>query len=312
MPEIVDKVLAAMLAMQRYSWEQGVAAHAVHDLGRFDLLLVMAHDAVTRQSETGEVAFVGEESSVNCGSAGEAVAWAAERTGEARYATARDRLADWFLHHAPRDGTGTLYHLRSGMIVMADSVYMISPFLARAGHPDAAVAQLRGHRSRLFDPTAGLYRAIWDDVAGRMQRPDFWGTGNGWVVAAIARMMPYLKDRADRAGLADHARCVVDACLRLRRSDGLFHDVVGDPCTYVETNLAQMLAYTVLTGVADGWLPDRYRDVGLSLRQAAACQVDELGVVRGVAGSPHFDHPGTSVEGQAFFLLAHAAAARVA
>jgi hypothetical protein len=32
-----------------------------------------------------------------------------------------------------------------------------------------------------------------------------------------------------------------------------------------------------------------------------------MGLVRGVCGSPEFDHPGTATEGQAFFLLMEAA-----
>jgi unsaturated rhamnogalacturonyl hydrolase len=39
--------------------------------------------------------------------------------------------------------------------------------------------------------------------------------------------------------------------------------------------------------------------------------LDEYGFVTGVYGAPHFDHPGTSVEAQAFFLLASAAASRL-
>ncbi len=31
--------------------------------------------------------------------------------------------------------------------------------------------------------------------------------------------------------------------------------------------------------------------------------VDGLGLVQGVCGSPEFDHPGTATEGQVFFIL---------
>jgi rhamnogalacturonyl hydrolase YesR len=39
-----------------------------------------------------------------------------------------------------------------------------------------------------------------------------------------------------------------------QRPDGLFHDVVDDPSTFVETNLAQMLTYTLYRGTREGWL----------------------------------------------------------
>ncbi|MET7968288.1 hypothetical protein [Micromonospora sp. NPDC005305] len=42
-----DRVLAALLAMQRQSWEQGVTGHALLGLG--ELALLVADTAVTRQ-----------------------------------------------------------------------------------------------------------------------------------------------------------------------------------------------------------------------------------------------------------------------
>ena len=40
------KVINAMLAMQRYPWEQGVCAQALYEYGREDLYIPMAYDAV--------------------------------------------------------------------------------------------------------------------------------------------------------------------------------------------------------------------------------------------------------------------------
>jgi len=42
---------------------------------------------------------------------------------------------------------------------------------------------------------------------------------------------------------------------------------------------------------------------------AALSKIDAEGLVRGVCGSPNFESPGTSTEGQAFALLMEAAAA---
>src|ERR1700710_3010158 len=53
---LVDRVLAALLSMQRYSWEQGVASHALLDLGQEALVEVVARDAVTHQSAEGNLA----------------------------------------------------------------------------------------------------------------------------------------------------------------------------------------------------------------------------------------------------------------
>jgi rhamnogalacturonyl hydrolase YesR len=87
----------------------------------------------------------------------------------------------------------------------------------------------------------------------------------------------------------------------------LFHNVVDQPGTFTETNLAQMLAYTIYTGMRLGWLEESYRTTANRMRAAAHQKVDRFGLVQGVCGAPDFDHAGTAPEGQAFFLLMEAA-----
>jgi unsaturated rhamnogalacturonyl hydrolase len=294
---VKDRVLTAMLAMQRQSWEQGVAAQAALDLGRHDLATLLADAAVVRQAADGRLAEVDrEDGSVNGAACGEAVL-------AAGFADAARRQLEWLAHDAPRAADGTLFHLLSAREVWADTVYMVVPFLAMAGREDLALLQVEGHRKRLCRD--GLYSAIWSEDAGAPRRAERWGGGNGWVVAGIARALR-LVPALPREGLAEHVREVLDACLAHRRADGLFHDVLDDPTTFVETNAAQMFAYAALVGTAEGWLPPSYRDTGRDLAAAAERQVDAFGFVTGACGSPTFDRPGTSTEAQAFHLLVHA------
>ena len=203
----VGRVLDALLAMQRQSWEQGVAAQAALDLGRDELAYLMASSAVARQTSDGRLGGP-DDNAVNGAACGEAV--------------------------------------------------------VRAGFPDAARRQL------------------------------------GFLLHDAPRTVS--------TDLPSHAREVLDACLALRRDDGLFHDVLDDHTSFRETNAAQMFAYAALTGAADGWLPDTYAAVGRDLLAAATREVDEHGLVRNACGAPTFDRPGTSAEAQAFHLLATVAA----
>ncbi|GGK84297.1 glycoside hydrolase family 88 protein [Mangrovihabitans endophyticus] len=296
-----DRVWTALLAMQRQSWEQGVAAQAALDGGRADLARLLAESAVARQAPDGRLGGA-DDNAVN----GAACAEAARAGG---FTEAADRQIDWLVHRAPRAADGTLFHVLGGREVWADTVYMVVPPLAAAGHLDLAVAQAHGHRRRLCRD--GRYAAVWAEDIGAARRGEHWGGGNGWVVAGLARALrqaPQLRD----SDLPAHGREVLDACLALRRrSDGLFHDVLDDDTTFVETNAAQMFAYAALTGAADGWLPAAYAVTGRDLLAAATRRIDRYGVVRGACGAPAFDGPGTSPEAQAFHLLAWAASIRV-
>ena len=53
MSDKIQLVKNAMLAVQRYPWEQGVCAQAVWELGEVATTVAMAHDAVLRQKEDG-------------------------------------------------------------------------------------------------------------------------------------------------------------------------------------------------------------------------------------------------------------------
>jgi rhamnogalacturonyl hydrolase YesR len=308
--KIVDKVKLALLAMQRHSWEQGVAAQALLEMGETDLVVLMAKEAVLRQREDGRLGVVGGDHAVTDPAAnGEAVLYAARLTGDPALQAAAERMLGYLLHEAPRTADGTLHHLTTKPQVWVDSMYMAPPFIAVAGHPREAVRQIEGFRNLLWRPEKRLFAHIWDDGLQSFERADCWGVGNGWAAAGMARViraLPLEMD-AERARLAAYVKELLDGCLAHQRQDGLFHDVVDDPATFVETNLAQMLAYTIYRGAGEGWLDASYWPHADLMRRAAREKVDEFGLVQGVCGAPRFDRPGTAPEGQAFFLLMEAA-----
>jgi rhamnogalacturonyl hydrolase YesR len=313
-PEAVEKVKQALLAMQRHSWEQGVAAQAFLELGETGVVIVMAKEAILRQKEDGRLAVVGSNHAVTDPAAnGEPVLYAAKVTGDERLREAADRMLDYLLYHAPRTEDGTLYHVTNEPQVWIDSMYMAPPFLAVAGHPEEAVKQIEGFRARLWHPEARLYAHIWDEGEGAFVRAAHWGVGNGWTAAGMARAIAALPPKTGqaRARLIGYVRELLDGCLVHMRPDGLFHDVIDDPETFVETNLGQMLAYTIYRGLHEGWLGEAYRAPADHMRHAAHEQVDEYGLVQGVCSAPRFDRPGTAPEGQAFFLLMEAAYGRL-
>jgi len=307
---IVEKVKLAMLSMQRDAWEQGVAAQALLELGEGSLVVLLARDAVLRQHSDGRLALVRPSDAVTDPAAnGEAVLFAARATGEGLFKEAAGRMLHYLLEKAPCAQDGTLFHITSHPQFWIDSMYMAPPFLAVAGYPQVAVRQVEGYRRRLWNAGSQLFSHIWDEGAGSFVRKDFWGVGNGWAAAGMTRVIRALPAgmQAEKQSLAVYVKEVIDGCLAHQREDGLFYDVVDDRRTFVETNLAQMLAYSIYRGVRGGWISESYRPRADRLRAAVLARVDGEGLVRGVCGSPAFDHAGTATEGQAFFLLMEAA-----
>ncbi|QGQ96381.1 glycosyl hydrolase [Paenibacillus psychroresistens] len=304
--QAVNKVKQALLSMQRFSWEQGVTAQAMLELGETDYVILMAKDAVVRQDELGRLGMLSDSNGVTDAAAnGEPVLFAWKATGDPLFKLAADKMLDYLLHHAPKTEHGILNHTVDHRQVWVDSFYMAPPFLAAAGHPEEAVKQIDGFRSLLWLTDKQMYAHMWDDEKQAYVREDCWGVGNGWAAAGIVRVIKALPDsmELERNRLIGYLKEVLAGCLIYQRKDGLFHDVLDNTESFVETNTAQMLAYAIFNAINENWIDDSYLDAARRMRAAANTKVDEYGLVQGVCGAPTFSKAGTAPEGQAFFLL---------
>ena len=307
---LLEKVARAALAMQRHSWEHGILAQAFVDMGDQERIILMAKAAIVEKAADGRLAAIG--GGVTDPAMGGAAYWrAGELTGDPQMQEAARGLLEFVLHKAPRAADGTCYHVLNAPEMWSDSYYTTPPFLAATGHYDDAVLQVDGLRKRLWSPETKLLSHIWDDGRRQFKHQAFWGVGNGWAAAGITRVIAALPAdrRAERERLAAFLKELLDGCLAHQRPDGLFHDVVDQPQSFVETNLGQMLAFSIYTGVSGGWLPASYVPAADRMRAAARAKVDQYGFVQGVCGAPRFDRAGVAAEGQAFFLMMEVAGA---
>jgi unsaturated rhamnogalacturonyl hydrolase len=307
---VVIKAMFAMMGFQRASWEQGVAGQALLEAGEQDAAIALARASLVHVKSGGVVAAGGGGATTDPLMLGDCLWWAARQTGDPALTKAADDMLQFALKGAPRAGDGTPYHEAGPREMWSDGSFTSPPFLAAAGQYDAAIAQLLGVHHRLWDADKKLMHHRWSEPKQILVDPKFWGGGNGWTAAAFARVIRSLPpDRqSDRAKLAAMLRELIDGCLAHQRPDGLFHDEVDNPSSYVETNLAAMLAYAIYESVRGGWLPEDYLVPADRMRAAVRAKVDQFGFVQGVAGAPSFDKPGISTEGQAFFVLMEAAA----
>ena len=309
----IPRATAAALAMQRRDWEQGILAQAFLETGDNDNLIRLTKAAIVQRTADGRLAVVVSGGPTDPAMGGEGYWKAAHLTGDREIQDAVRGMLDYLLQTAPRAADGTLYHVLQAPQVWSDGFNGAPPFLAAMERYEEALAQIEGFRKRLWNPQRKLLSHIWDDGAQEFKRADFWGTGQAWAAAGLARVIRSLppERRNDRERLAAFARDILDGCLVYQRPDGLFHDVVDRPETFVETNLAQMLAYAIYTGVAGAWLDRKYLAKADFMRRAARDKMDRYGFVHGVCGAPHFDRAGLSTEGQSFFLMMEAAGNRV-
>lgn len=309
----VEMVQIALLAMQRHSWEQGVAMQAFYELGKMDIVVAMAKEAVYRSLPDGRTATIGVTDAItdSC-SVGEALIAAAQETKDKDLLEGAGKLLNWALNQAPKNQEGVLYHLLDRSEFWVDSMYMLPPYLAAAGYYEEALINIKGYFNALYDEKTHTMHHMWNDHKKEYVREAHWGVGNGWALAGLARVIDLLPEtyEQEKKDLIAKAKELLDGVLSYKRKDGLFHDIIDDESTFVETNLSQMVAYTIYRGVYSKWLSKEYVTQAENLRTAVLDKVDKFGLVQGVCGAPTFDKAGVAPEGQAFFLLMEAAAAR--
>lgn len=312
--ELVEFVKMAMLATQRYPWEQGVCMQALYEMGDTNTAIAMAHDAILRQGKDGRFAIMDGSVAVTDPAACGEVAWHAyEETKDAIYKVACEKMLDYLMKKAPRTDAGILCHNTdsfhegfSAEQIWADSIYMAPPFLAVMGACEEAFRQISGMYDYLADEKTGLVRHIYDAGQNRFVRDKLWATGNGWALMGIARVIEECM-KCDNKLLVNKLQelfvKLLDAMLLFQLDDGRFHDILDDENSFVDGASSMMMATAVYRGIVNGWLDEQYCDKADLVYNTMDTYVDEYGIIHGVCGCPHFVSEGTSAESMAAYLM---------
>lgn len=311
----MEQVKQALLTMQRHPWEQGLAMQAVWELGDETTALRLATEAAYRIHHDGRVAAIGGmEAQTDPSACGEVLLWAAEKTGNPVFKAAIEGLLTYDLEKAGRSKDGIVYHMTYDKSFWVDSMHMLPPFLALAGHVDEAIKQMNGYWQALFLPEKGLLAHRYDDEHQNFQRDAVWATGNAWALSGIARVIDALPFdyEMQKQELIHKANQLIHQMRGHLGEEKLFYDVLDDPESYLDGASTLLYTYSIYRGLKSGWLTDpTLKPQADQMFEAAISYIDELGFIRQVAGAPDFMTVGISPEAQSFCLMAYAAKGRL-
>jgi rhamnogalacturonyl hydrolase YesR len=201
-----------------------------------------------------------------------------------------DRYMSWIVSGQFRFADGTLARNRPlPRALWLDDLYMSVPALAQMGtltgerkYYDDAARQILQFSARMFVPETGLYRHGWID--GMDPHPAFyWGRANGWAVVAMAELLDVLPaDHPQRAAILAQFRAHVAGLARLQDINGLWHQLLDRPDTYLETSASAMYVYSIALGINRGWLDaGAYSPMAALGWNAVAAKVNSQGQVEG-------------------------------
>ena len=192
----------------------------------------------------------------------------------------------------------------------SDALFMAPPVLARLSAATGQRAYL-DYMDRLFwdsvdhlyDPKARLFHR---DEQARVEaaaqgRLLFWGRGNAWVLAGLARTLPYLPpDHPSRSRYVDLFCDMAQAVLAAQQPDGFWRSSLLEPQAFAggESSATALFTFALAWGVNEGHLPAAaFQPAVLRAWAALSGAVTEegrLGWVQAEARAPgparRFDH----------------------
>lgn len=222
-----------------------------------------------------------------------------QEVGDERYRPVMEAWGNWVMEEMPRTQEGGLQHITSDDVneqqIWDDTLYMTCLFLYQAGvaldRPDMkkeAEYQFLLHIKYLHSQKTGLWYHGWCFEGRHHFGEAYWGRGNSWFTAGAVDFLEWLEDGPVRRIILETWQEQCKALVALQDAEtGLWHTLLDQPDSYLETSASAAIAYGLLKGARLGLLDESCREAGEKALQGVIQQVSEDGTVQGVSyGTP--------------------------
>lgn len=162
----------------------------------------------------------------------------------------------------------------------ADALYMVMPVMTKMylltgdeAYLDKMYANWKYANSIMYDKETGLYfrdgKYVYPKHTTRAGKKDFWARGDGWVIAAFAKVLKDF-DTAKKQGkkvkgkyrkeIAETYKQLAKALVSSQQSEGYWTRSILDPeqAPGYETSGTALMCYGLFWGINNGYLPKTY------------------------------------------------------
>ena len=282
---------------QHWEWTQGVGLYGLWKLfvqtgeRRYLDILTKYFDA---QLEIGFPAL-----NVNTITPFLTMSYVGEYLADERYLGPCRESAAWIMERFPRTQEGGFQHMTSDTLndqeLWDDTLFMTVLFLANMGriegkqnYIDEAQYQFLLHAKYLADPATGLWYHGWTFNGNHNFAAAFWGRGNCWVTIAIPEFLQMVNcDATVRIQLIQILQRQVESLKKHQNASGMWHTLIDDPTSYVESSATCGFGYGILKAVHTGLVGQEYEAVALAALEPILGYIADDGVVHQVSyGTP--------------------------
>jgi unsaturated rhamnogalacturonyl hydrolase len=240
-----------------------------------------------------------------------------EATGDELGLRLAERLIKMLADH-PRTDHGAFRATRVRS-VWVDYIYETTPFLceyARVSgdrtYRDWAVDQTIAYLMACWNPRVGLFDHVYYDSTG-LTNGCYWARATGWAMLGLVQLIEMLPQEL---GMVPTMRRILERAAKTltnhQADSGLWHTVVLDPETHLETCASVMISLALRRASRTGLIAASYEDVADRAWNAVANAITSEGLLEGVSAetppgdAQYYDEipRGVYPWGQGFALLA--------
>ncbi|ADW75875.1 glycosyl hydrolase family 88 [Rahnella aceris] len=200
------------------------------------------------------------------------LAYRYEETGNAAWRPYLERWAEWVMYEMPRTDKGAMQHIvynNENHQQMWDDTLMMSvlplakigKLLDRPEFVEEATYQFLMHVQYLMDRETGLWFHGWTFDGHHNFAQARWARGNSWLTIAIPEFLELVdlpENNATRRYLLQVLESQVSALAKCQDDSGLWHTLLDDPQSYLESSATAGFAYGILKAVRKRYIDASY------------------------------------------------------
>ena len=276
-----------------WDWTHGIGLYGlykIYDFTHDEKFLDMIEDWFTDRIEIGL-----PDKNVNTVCPLLTMAFLQEKRPKDEYRSIMDEWAGWIMHDMKRTEEGGIQHehaeLENDQQLWDDTLIMTCLFLAKYGkmtdrkdYTEEAIYQFHLHVKYLFDSATGLWFHGWsfldrDHFAGAL-----WGRGNCWITVFIPDFIDIMGlDGAEKRFALGIFKNQAEALRKYQSPEGLWHTLITDETSYLESSATAGFCYGILKGIRLGYLDSSFEECGRKALAAIVDNIDENGELANVS-----------------------------
>ncbi|WOA52922.1 beta-galactosidase BglB [Dickeya solani] len=225
------------------------------------------------------------------------LAYRYEETGDSRWLPYLERWAEWVMHDMPRTHKNGLQHIvynSENTDQLWDDTLMMSvlplakigKLLNRPEFVEEATYQFLLHVQYLMDRQSGLWFHGWTFDGNHSFAQARWARGNSWLTIVIPEFIELLdlpEHNATRRFLIQVLESQVEALAKYQDDSGLWHTLLDDPTSYLESSATAGFAYGILKAVRKRYIDRCYAEVAEKAMRGVVANISENGELLNVS-----------------------------